>query len=311
MDCDYLDRFEELLVPKRQVQPPQFVMWKSIPGYQQLGWERHWFGNELNPAAIFNVRGLGLREPMFNANVHRPAGTGDWLIMFFHKPARLRREPSSSRSPAKTLILWPPGAEQFYSWGRSANVEPHSWIHVEGTWVNQQVEENRLATNTPMTLDEETIVQDLIHGLIKEMTRNEQPDPVILQNLFQNWARSVSRALSARDPQRSIPHDLLLVRNWLNDHFTERPDLDALARIANMSRSYLCHQFRRHFNTTISGYMIRKRMSTAQRLLYDPGMRPCDIAETVGYPDVFQFSKQFKKTFGVSPTTYRKLHSSR
>jgi hypothetical protein len=46
---------------KRQVEPPRFVMWKSIPRDQQLGWERHWFGNELNPSAVFNVRGLGLK----------------------------------------------------------------------------------------------------------------------------------------------------------------------------------------------------------------------------------------------------------
>lgn len=293
---------------KRQARPPRFVMWKSIPRDQQLGWARHWFGNELNSEAVFNVRGLGLREPMFNADVHRPIGTGDWLIMFFHEAARLRPESSRPSVPAKTLILWPPGVEQFYSWGQAANIEPHSWMHVEGTWVNQQVEENRLATNAPMTLDEESIVTDSIRSLINEMTRHEKPDQVILQNLFQNWARSVSRDLSDRDPQRSIPTALLSVRNWLDDHFTERPELDALVRIAHMSRSHLCHQFRKHFGTTISGYVIRKRMSTAQRLLYDLGMRPCEIAETVGYPDIFQFSKQFKKTFGVSPVNYRKQH---
>ncbi|WP_220498472.1 hypothetical protein, partial [Stieleria mannarensis] len=67
---------------------PKFVMWRSIPKHEQLGWERHWLGNELDPSAVFNVRGLGLREPMFNADVFRPIGTGDWLIKFFHEPAQ-------------------------------------------------------------------------------------------------------------------------------------------------------------------------------------------------------------------------------
>ena len=34
--------------------------------------------------------------------------------------------------------------------------------------------------------------------------------------------------------------------------------------------------------------------------------RPGEIAEAVGYPDIFQFSKQFKKSFGLSPSEYRK-----
>lgn len=286
--------------------PPQFVMWKSIPREEQRGWERHWFGNELDPKAVFNVRGLGLREPMFNANVHRPIGTGDWLIMFVHEPARLRRDSEEPSVPANSLILWPPGAAQFYSWGEAANVEPHSWMHVEGTWVSQQIEENRLETCEAIPLDDEAIFTESIRSLINEMTRNEEPDPVILQNLFQNWARSVARHLITNDPQRRISPSLLSVRDWLDEHFTERPELDVLARIACMSRSHLCHQFRKHFGTTISSYVIRKRMSIAQRLLYDIEQRPGEIAEMVGYPDIFQFSKQFKKTFGVSPTEYRK-----
>jgi AraC-like DNA-binding protein len=295
-------------MPKRSTGPPKFVMWRSIPKNEQLGWERHWFGNELDPSAVFNVRGLGLREPMFNADVFRPIGTGDWLIMFFHEPARLKRRRAEPSVRARTLILWPPGIEQFYSWGKKANVEPHSWMHVEGTWVSQQVEENRLQTATPISLDDESLVTNAIQSLMIEMVSNEEPDPIILQNHFQNWARSMARHLETRDPHRQIPKALLEVRAHLDDHFAETPELDLLARLARMSRSHLCHQFRRHFKTTISSYVVRKRMSIAQRLLYDLELRPGEIAKEVGYPDIYQFSKQFKKTFGVSPMNYRKQH---
>lgn len=39
-----------------------------------------------------------------------------------------------------------------------------------------------------------------------------------------------------------------------------------LAKIAEVSRSHLCHQFKEHVGTTISGYAIRQRMALAQRL---------------------------------------------
>jgi YesN/AraC family two-component response regulator len=49
-------------------------------------------------------------------------------------------------------------------------------------------------------------------------------------------------------------------------------------------------------------------MSIAQRMLYDFNLRPGEIARDVGYRDIYQFSKQFNKTFGVSPIQYRKQH---
>ena len=77
--------------------------------------------------------------------------------------------------------------------------------------------------------------------------------------------------------------------------------------MAGMSNSHLCHEFRNAFDTNIRKYIIRKRMSVAQHMLYDVNLRINEIADSVGYPDIYQFSKQFKKTFGVSPTQYRKI----
>ncbi|PHS03128.1 MAG: hypothetical protein COA78_19120 [Blastopirellula sp.] len=295
-------------MPEQIEAPPKFVMWKSVPLVEDLGWQRQWFGNELDPTAVFNVRGVGIREPMFNENVHRPIGTGDWLIMYFHQAARLERNNSAGSSQPNSLVLWPPGAEQFYSWANAADVEPHSWMHVEGTCVAQQVEENRLPTAIPITVENESLMICPLQNMMDEMTRNETPDLIILQNLFQNWARSIARHLQTQETQR-IPPSLLKVRLYLDEHFTETTPLDDLARIACMSRSHLCHRFREHFGTTISSYVIRRRMSIAQRMLFDINLRPGEIAKEIGYPDIYQFSKQFKKTFGVSPTQYRKQHT--
>ncbi len=292
-------------LPDGAATPPHFVMWKPVPLGQDLGWQRQWFGNELDPTAVFNVRGLGIREPMFNADVHRPIGTGDWLIMFFHEAVRLRRGDEESSAGPNTLILWPPGAEQFYSWSKAPAVEPHSWMHVEGTWIGAQIAENRLPTAVPITIENESLITNPLNSLMNEMTQNEVVDPIILQNLFQNWARSLARHLRTRDPQNRIPPSLLKVQAYLDEHFLHTSPLDELTRIAHMSRSHLCHQFRKHFGTTLSSYVIRKRMSIAQRLLYDINIRPGEIAKEVGYPDIYQFSKQFKKTFGLSPTQYR------
>jgi|GEM_PF-615213 len=293
-------------MPSGTVTPPTFVMWKSLAQGENLGWQRQWFGYELEPTAAFNVRGVGICEPMFNSDVYRSIGTGDWLIMFFHEAARLDRDNEAPSVGPNTLILWPPGAAQFYSWGRAANVEPHSWTHVEGSWVSRQVEVNRVPTGVPITIDDEALITCPLRGLMDEMTQNESPDPIILRNLFENWMRAIARHTHRNDSQRRVPARLVRVREFLDEHFAEVTSLNNLAQIACMSRSHLCHQFRANFKTTISSYVVRRRMSIAQRLLFDMDRRPGEIARAVGYPDIYQFSKQFKKTFGISPTQFRK-----
>lgn len=285
--------------------PPSFVMWDSTPDGDTLNWKRQWFGHELDPKAVFVARGIGIREPMFNSNVDRPLGTGDWLIMFFHEAARLDAEDSSPSSPPSTLIIWPPGAHQFYSWGAQPAVEPHSWMHVEGSLVQQQIELNRLPLKSPITLKDGSIMTQTLEAMMLEMRMGMSTDLTILRNLFENWARSVARHIHSVDPANRIPPPLLRVQRHLDSHFTSRTSLDDLAKIAAMSRSYLCHQFRDCFESSISEYVTRKRMSAAQRLLFDMSLRPGEIAEAVGYADIYQFSKQFKKNFGVSPSQYR------
>ena len=78
-----------------------------------------------------------------------------------------------------------------------------------------------------------------------------------------------------------------------------------------MSRSHLCHQFREHFGTTISNYVVRRRMSITRRRLIDINPRPGEITKEVGYPYIYQFSKQFKRrSASAEPNTASNTHMS-
>ncbi|MEM7599976.1 MAG: AraC family transcriptional regulator [Verrucomicrobiota bacterium] len=288
--------------------PPGFVMWGPLPEDEARDWERQWFGHELTPEAAFNVRGIGIREPLFNPNVHRLHGTGDWLVMLFYEAVRLDPSCSGPSHPAMTLMIWPPGAEQFYSWGKEPNLEPHTWMHVEGSWVERQIEALNLPLATALTLPDASVMESSFEQLFGEMRRGggTQSDPIILQNLFENWARGIRRQLTSHSVRDEVPLEILRVRRHLDANFREIPALDELAQLAAVSRSHLCHRFRKYYGSSISEYVVRKRMAAAQRLLYEVDLRIGEIAETVGYRDIFQFSKQFKKSFGVSPSRYRK-----
>lgn len=281
-------------------------MWGESTGDEDQDWQRQWFGHELTPEAAFNVRGIGIREPLFNPDVYRPRGTGDWLIMLFHSAPRLDRFSSLASHEAMSLVLWPPGAEQFYSWGETAVTERHTWMHVEGSWVTDQVNTMELPVGEPFTLPDDSVMAENLSAMLSEMQLGVNSDPVILKNHFENWARGIRRQIQPSDSTAMIPQPLLRVRRQLDADYRRIPPLDELAELAAMSRSHLCHRFRECFGSSISEYVIRKRMAAAQRMLYEVNLRPGEIADAIGYPDIFQFSKQFKKSFGVSPSEYRK-----
>jgi AraC-like DNA-binding protein len=48
-------------------------------------------------------------------------------------------------------------------------------------------------------------------------------------------------------------------------------------------------------------------MRRASELLHDPGQSMGRISEAVGYSNEKNFSRAFKKFYGVSPAEYRKL----
>ena len=57
-------------------------------------------------------------------------------------------------------------------------------------------------------------------------------------------------------------------------------------------------------------YIVRRRLSEAQKLLEESGESVLEIALSVGYQSHESFSRAFKKEFGVSPVQYRRHHKS-
>ena len=52
-------------------------------------------------------------------------------------------------------------------------------------------------------------------------------------------------------------------------------------------------------------YLLRTRMQYARRILENEGLRVSDVADLLQFETVYQFSKQYKKVHGHSPTGRR------
>lgn len=93
---------------------------------------------------------------------------------------------------------------------------------------------------------------------------------------------------------------------FIREHYREKNCIERLAKEENVNMRYLSALFRQYSDRSPQAHLIRVRIEEGKRLLRTTSLSVSDIAEEVGYEDVLQFSKLFRKHTGVSPTAYRK-----
>jgi len=106
---------------------------------------------------------------------------------------------------------------------------------------------------------------------------------------------------SARDRRRAVEAAL-----WLDDHAHEAVDLDTISRHAGLSPFHFLRLFARVLGVTPHQYLVRCRLRHAARLLTDPARSITDVAFDVGFADLSNFVRTFRRAAGVSPRAFRK-----
>ena len=82
----------------------------------------------------------------------------------------------------------------------------------------------------------------------------------------------------------------------------------SLKNIANKlgcSVSYLSHRIPEEFGMPLKKYIRQQRIEKAKKLLLD-NLSVAECAYLLGYKDQFYFSKDFKKSCGISPMYWKK-----
>lgn len=96
------------------------------------------------------------------------------------------------------------------------------------------------------------------------------------------------------------------IRNYLNNHYTEKISLDLIAKNMYLSSAYISKMFKEETGETPINYLIKLRLEKARlQLEIDSAASVKSISNSVGYEDVYYFSKLFKKYYGMSPLKYK------
>jgi AraC-like DNA-binding protein len=96
------------------------------------------------------------------------------------------------------------------------------------------------------------------------------------------------------------------IRNYMIENYTKTFQIKDLAQMAGMSPSHFRMLFKKHTGQTVIQYQNLLKINKACDLLQSGVCNITEAAYSVGYNDIYYFSRLFKKTVGVSPLAYVK-----
>jgi AraC family transcriptional regulator len=207
---------------------------------------------------------------------------------------------------AYSLISHPPGethSSLYHSRGASSLV-----IEIEGSLLE-------LARQHSVVLEEAVYFRSgtpvwLGARLYDEFRRMDKASPLTIQGLTLELMAAASRQ-TATPRERKPPRWLGRAIEILRSSFPNEPSLSGLAQAVGVHPVHLARTFRRHHNCTLGEYVRRLRIEAACRKLSLTDVPLSQIAFSVGYCDQSHFSRNFKKSMGMTPARYRAAFRSR
>jgi iron complex transport system substrate-binding protein len=110
-----------------------------------------------------------------------------------------------------------------------------------------------------------------------------------------------------RIPGAALEQDnpILQVKRYIDEHYAEPITAEDLADMSHCSKGHLFRTFKKAFHVSPLSYQQDLRFEAARRLLRFTSLRCYEIAQRVGYSNVYYFHRQFKRKLGITPKRYR------
>ncbi len=148
------------------------------------------------------------------------------------------------------------------------------------------------------------IFNDGFHGLPKKLFLESKALEILTRRLGQLIA-SHDTCHSINGLNLNETERIRNAREWLIRDLSSPPSLRDLENRFCLNRNKLQTGFHILYGNSVFGHLREHKMQTAHFLLGKADMNVSQVARSVGYENVSQFTKAFKKRFGVLPKQHR------
>lgn len=234
-----------------------------------------------------------------------PATRGQYIIHYIVSGKGIFKKGETTYSLSKgNIFLIRPDELIYY---KADEVEPWSyiWIGFEGDAICNLLELSGFSDNTDALYLPQC-------GYIFKNTKeskdlNQSQEIYICGKLYELFAIMIENN-SSNNPQNMPDLYVQKAKEYFNTHYSINISIEHIAYTLGINRRYLCRIFKKKMGETPQSYLINLRLERAALLLTQYNFSVGDVSRITGYTDIYNFSKMFKKKYGLSPMNYYKVH---
>ncbi|UUZ84818.1 AraC family transcriptional regulator [Paenibacillus sp. P26] len=201
-----------------------------------------------------------------------------------------------------------PGMTYHYSIAAEGSPLRLSWVVVDGPRAKALLELAGLTPENPYSYPANAALIDekmeRIQHVMREAANWRPAVSLELQSLLFGWFAGM--ALDTQHRQKDEP------ASWIREcidfmelHASEGVTVQQVAAFAGVHRSYFSSVFTREVGMSPLNYLQKIRMEKAAHLLRETDVSVTEIALSLGYPNLFSFTRAFKNYYSVPPVLFR------
>ncbi|MCK8488749.1 AraC family transcriptional regulator [Paenibacillus sp. MBLB2552] len=216
-----------------------------------------------------------------------------------------------SCGPGDTFVIFPNGlftyeADSRYPWH-------YAWVALKGPSVLRQLKDVGITPDKPVVgSGEPEQLRKLYARLRSSFRQTDHPQLESLEAvgwmtlLFHQFGVANREHLprSAAKEPAMIDRQVEQAIRWFQLQYSQQIGIEELSRNLGYHRAHLFNAFKARTGLSPKQYLTKIRIDKAKELLAGP-LTIDQIASSVGFNDALYFSRQFKKSTGMSPSEYR------
>lgn len=146
-------------------------------------------------------------------------------------------------------------------------------------------------------------VESLVHKANLDLGYSKQTDELLLAAFLPILQQAFVQCINV--PEDLSPFETKVLALSSKEEFLTYTVSDLCTEL-HYSRVQLNRLFQKYFKITPHEYLLTKKLNYAASLLLKTSMSTAEIASTIGFSHLSQFSIDFKKLFQLTPGEYRK-----
>jgi len=150
----------------------------------------------------------------------------------------------------------------------------------------------------------------LINKLIRISTGDDLTKDILANLTLKELLVRIMQMQNLHDMQDNL-HELstgsrfAYVVEYINNHLTEKLNIDALSQMAFMSKASFFRAFKHELGISPVDYVIKERIQLAKQLMSNPYNSISEACFKAGFNNLNYFSRAFKKTEGITASLFK------